>query len=287
MDRLLRTLRNHVSRLNLGLRPKPIAASSQAATPAVFEYVPEGWSKQRNDPKVKGWAVESITAANAAAWPDFSRTVISTAPLAISPEMPPGSAPTLAAQSAMVAFSYAVALAAVGNDQISILDWGGAAGQHALVARTMVPKVSIDYHCVDLESLRALGRELNPDVSFYDPDSPALNRAYDLVVVSGSLQYMEDWRTLAAFLAGASKSFLYAARIPIVEHVPSYVMVQRPYAFGYDTEYLSWCFNRTELLGLVEQSHMRLFREFLGSDAITVKDAPEQCQFRSFLFQRC
>jgi hypothetical protein len=193
---MLRTLRNHVSRLNLGLRPKPIVAASQAATPAVFEYVPEGWSKQRNDPKVKGWAVESITAANAAAWPDFSRTVIGTAPLAISPEMPPGSAPTLAAQSAMIAFSYAVALAAVGSDQISILDWGGAAGQHALVARTMVPNVSIDYHCVDLESLRS------------------------------------------------------------------------------------------EFLDLVEQSHMRLFCEFLGSDAITVKDAPEQCQFRSFLFQR-
>ena len=253
---------------------------------AIFEYVPEGWERQRADPRVKGWADQTIEMANRVAWPQFSTILESTSPLAINPETPPGNPLNIPAQMQMISFCYAVALAARGLDRLSILDFGGAAGQHAAVARRMVPGIKLDYFCADLPGLCTLGREINPEVTFIESESDFANLTCDMAIASGSLQYVEDWRSLLAKLADRSRSFLYVARIPIVETVPSYVMVHRPYAFGYDTEYLSWCHNRSEFLRLAEQHGMKLFREFLGSDSMVIKDAPEQCQFRGFLFQR-
>jgi hypothetical protein len=62
-----------------------------------------------------------------------------------------------------------------GRERISVLDWGGGVGQYFPLARALLPEVKIDYHCKDVPVLASVGRELLPEISFYD-DDPCLDR---------------------------------------------------------------------------------------------------------------
>jgi hypothetical protein len=75
----------------------------------------------------------------------------------------------------------------------------------------------------------------------------------------------------------------YVARVPVALRAPSFVIVQRPYVHGYDTEYLGWVLNRDELLAAAPP----LAREFLLDARFSAAGAPEDpVDHRSFLFNR-
>jgi hypothetical protein len=59
--------------------------------------------------------------------------------------------------------------------------------------------------------------------------------------------------------------------------------VQRPYRYGYRTEYLSWCLRRDELLRATASQGARLVREFVHGFKPPVAGAPEPPEYRSFL----
>ena len=85
-------------------------------------------------------------------------------------------------------------------------------------------------------------------------------------------------------LAGAAGRYLYVARVPVALTAPSFVVIQRPYVHGYDTEYLGWVLNRDEL---VEAAGLPLAREFLLDARFSAAGAPEDpVEHRSFLFNR-
>ena len=86
-------------------------------------------------------------------------------------------------------------------------------------------------------------------------------------------------------LSGLTRSFLYVTRVPIVQQSPSFVVIQRPYACGYKTEYPGWFFNCTEMLTCAEQIGLQLVREFLIEERPHVHNAPEQAGYRGFLFR--
>ena len=102
---------------------------------------------------------------------------------------------------------------------------------------------------------------------------------------SSSLHYSENWRDVAAQLAGMTGSYLYITRIPMVRHVPSFVVLQRPYGVGYRTEYLGWFLNRDELLDALQVRGMELVREFLIEERPFVHRAPEQGEYQGFLWR--
>ena len=74
-------------------------------------------------------------------------------------------------------------------------------------------------------------------------------------------------------------------RLPSVLHANSYAFVQRPYVYGYNTEYLGWCLNRDEFLQQASSAGMRLVREFVTGEQPFIDNAPEQCLYRGFLFE--
>lgn len=82
-----------------------------------------------------------------------------------------------------------------------------------------------------------------------------------------------------------SQDYLYVTRLPIVSKAPSFVVVQRPWPFGYETEFLGWFLNRGELLECARDSGLELTREFLIQEMPVVKGAPEQGEYRGFLFR--
>jgi putative methyltransferase (TIGR04325 family) len=250
--------------------------------PPHWEYVPEGFARE-----AKGWNVQAISDAYREKWPSYLTAIEGTKPLGVYHEVPSGRSVGFedhAAHNTLVSYAYVLALAARARARISLLDWGGGSGHYLPLSRVLVPGVEIDYHCKDVPVLAAHGRELFPDATFYDDDS-CLERRYDLVLASGSLQYVVDWKATLAALAGASEGLLYVTRAPIALRSASFVVLQRAYDYGYDTEYLGWVLNREELLAAAQESGAELVREFLLSAWLSAAGAPEApVGHRGFLF---
>jgi len=169
--------------------------------------------------------------------------------------------------------------------RLSVLDWGGGLGHYYVLARALVPDLDLEYHCRDLPAMCAKGRELLPEVRFHESDESCMGRRYDLVLASSSLQYSEDWRGTAGRLAQMTESYLYITRTPVVRRAASFVVVQRPHGLGYDTEYPGWFLNLQELLTGVQALGMELVREFLIDERPFVRNAPEQGEYRGFLWR--
>jgi len=260
-----------------------------------WEYVPDGWRHRSASASPVGWNVESVVRAQRAKWDRFVALMGErggTAPLAVYHEVAALSNDSLVAHHTFMTYGYVLALAArsagaSANNRLSILDWGSGLGHYFVVSRALLPDVTLDYHARDLPLLCEAGRATVPEITFHDNDAAALAtpRRYDLIVASSSLQYHEPWREVLRGFAGASRRYVYVARLPIVLRVPSFVVVQRPYGSGYDTEYLGWFFNRDELLSAARDAGLRLVREFLADERPYAHGAPEQCEFRGFLFE--
>jgi len=256
---------------------EPLGQASGLSQPE-WEHVPEGWSYP-----TRGWDSAAVAEAYARKWDDYVAAIQPPNPLGVHHETANVLTGDPGAHNMLVSFAYVLALAARGRDGLSVLDWGGGFGHYHALARSVLPGVAFDWHVQETSAVAVRGRELSPDVAFHD-DRSALERRYDLVVASSSIQYAEDWRTLLRWLTDATDGQLYVARVPTALSVPSFVVVQRPYAHGYDTEYLGWVLNRDELLAAVP---LRLEREFLLDARFSAAGAPEDpVDHRSFLFTR-
>jgi putative methyltransferase (TIGR04325 family) len=220
-----------------------------------------------------------------AKWPEFLRLASATGALPVHLWAADLSKPTLAANTALMAYGYVLAMTAWRHSRISLLDWGGGLGHYKIISHALLPQVEIDYHCKDVPLLCTAGRALQPSATFHEGDD-CLTRDYDLVLASGSLEYSERWQDVVRTLAGASRHYLYVARLPIVHRSASATVVQRPYRYGYATEYVSWVLNREEFLSAVTDSKTTLIREIVLGEGPAIRGAAEPCELRGFLFTR-
>ena len=251
--------------------------------PPDWEYLPGGWPPR--DAGSVGWDADSIVATQTARWPAFARSVNAPAPFGLSNEAVGPVERDYATHNTILTFGYVLARSAVGRDRLSMLDWGGGVGHYGVYAKALLPEVPIEYHCHDLARFVVAGRRLLPDATFHDTAESALARRYDLVLASSSVHYSKDWRVTLAGLAGATGRYLYVTRQPFVETAPSFVVVQRPHRYGYLTEYPGWFLNRGEFLAAAVENGLELLREFLIDERPFVAGAPEQADYRGFLFR--
>lgn len=250
-----------------------------------WEYVPEGWDASQTDPNIKGWNVESVLEAYKANWPNFLKSLEGTLPFGISPESGLEIRTNLTHHNLMMTYAYALSLSTRHKSSISMLDWGGAIGHYYLISQKLLPDLEIDYHCKDVSVLAEYGRSLLPQAHFYT-DETCLEKKYDFVLVSGSFQYLQNWVSGLEKLANATAEYLFVTRLPIVQQVPSFVIVQRPYQYGYNTEYLGWCFNRGEFLQYAKKNGLELIREFVVEELPLIHRTPEQPEHWGFLFRK-
>lgn len=248
-----------------------------------WECVRDGWLTR--DPNIKGWDVESVVSTSLMQWPKYVKSL--RGPEAIRGYY--GGSPTspisYVAHNIFMTFAYVVVLAARQKNQISILDWGGGLGHYCEFAKSLLPDVEIEYHCREVPKLCEAGRKVLPEAHFHDKDD-CLDRKYDLVFSSSSLQYHEKWQGVLTRLAAATGEFLYVTRLPVVENSESFVVVQRPYKRGYDTEYIGWFLNRGEVLDCIAKSGLQLVREFHIEPHPDAKNAPAPALSRGFLARR-
>jgi putative methyltransferase (TIGR04325 family) len=247
-----------------------------------WEHLPEGWAPER----ALGWDAEGVVAAYRARLPALRRAVAGPGPLA----MPTSVAvldfePSVREQSSILAFAYALALAAGGSNRVSVLDWGGGLGFFSLLARALLPDgVELDYHCKEVPLLCAAGREELPEVHWHE-DEGCLERTYDLVLASSSLQYSRRWTEVLERLAAATAGHLLVTRVPVTGSGPSFVTLQRGRRYGLRTEYLSWVLARDELIAAAGRGGVQLVRELLVGYRPRVHRAPSPVDTRGFLFR--
>jgi putative methyltransferase (TIGR04325 family) len=165
---------------------------------------------------------------------------------------------------------------------VSVLDWGGALGHYAVIAQALFPSVTFDYSCRELPRMVQLGQRLNPAVHWFDSDG-CLDRTYDLVMVNGSLQYIQDWREFlsrATAAVGTGQYFLLT-RVPVVSGA-GFVALQRVHG----TTVLHQQINEGELLARMRDAGLQLVRELVVGDRPVILNAPEQCELKGWLFTR-
>ncbi len=250
-----------------------------------WAYIPEGWAYARSHPEIKGWNVAEILAVYKRKWPRFVALVEGTGPLGVAHESDLSTNDDVSSHNSLMSFAYAIALATHHLESWSFLDWGGGIGHYYLLARALLPDLTLEYHCKDTPLLAEYGARLFPGQHFYS-DLSCLERTYDFVMASTSLHYEEDWPGLLMRLAKATRSYLYITGLPTVFNAPSFVFVQRPYSYGYNTEYLGWCLNYSQFVEEAGRADLALVREFVIGVRPLIHKAPEQCQYRGFLFRR-
>jgi putative methyltransferase (TIGR04325 family) len=250
-----------------------------------WEYIPEGWKAADKNPKIKGWNVESVLEAYKANWSKFLQNLEGTLPFGISPESDSEERTNIAFQNIIMTYAYALSTASRNKESLSILDWGGGIGHYYLISQKLIPNLPIDYSCKDVPILAEYGQCLFPEARFYSNDD-YLENQYDLVIASSSLQYDRDWKVTLGKLAHSTKKYLFINRLPTVDKHDSFVIIQRPYQYGYNTEYLGWCLNRHELISIAASLELKLIRQFINQESPVVHNAPEQVQYYGFLFSR-
>lgn len=165
------------------------------------------------------------------------------------------------------------------DGRLSVLDWGGALRYYGDIARAALPGIEIDYHCLEVATLAEAGRSRRPWITWHT-DAGRLERDFDLVFSSGSIQYMEHWREGLRGMARAGRH-LFLTRVPVVEVSPTFPAVQRTYG----STMMHWQFNRRELLAAAADCGLEAVREFETGDRHWIKGAAEECELRGWLFR--
>lgn len=258
------------------------------ALPAVV--APPSWEMVADDDHIwqahEGWSHGSIAETQRRKWPEFLASLAGARAVGQSHEATPGSAPDVGPHNTIMCFAYALGRVAADRRRVSVLDWGGGVGHYFVYARKLHPDLALDYVIKDLPSLCEVGRHLGPDARFVSDDAQALSRRYDLVFASSSLHYTRDCYGLLERLCEATGHWLMITRMPFVETHDDFVVVQRPYSYGYMTEYPGWFLNRKRVIDFVTQHGLVFEQEFLIAERPYVPNAPEQAQYRGLLFRR-
>jgi putative methyltransferase (TIGR04325 family) len=234
----------------------------------------------------EGWSHQTIADTQLEKWPAFLASVDGKRPFGWPHEAKPGAPIDVSAHNTILTFGYVLGRVAIDKPGVSVLDWGGGLGHYHVYARRLMPELKLDYVVKDLPTLCKAGRILLPGVEFICDDGEALSRRYDLVFASSSLQYARDYYGLLAKLCEAAGEWLMITRSPFVEDHDDFVVVQRPHKYGYMTEYPGWFVNASRFVAFVESHGFLLDREFMLDERPHVRNAPEQCRYRGFLFRR-
>ncbi len=248
----------------------------------VLTYAPDGWRTELAGDKNQGWSVDEVVNAERAKWDAYCRNLEGAGPLGFAHEHHDLTVTrTPSFHNVHLTYAYVLALTARKKDRISVLDWGGSLGHYYQLGKALLPDVALDYHVKEVPLMVAAGKQLNPEVQWHD-DASCLDRDYDLVMMNGSLLYLEDWADFLQKIASSVKEYLFLFRLLVVQDSPSFVASQ----WIYNSQMLHLQVNQAELLAAVDRTGLSLVREFVVGDRPYIKGAPEQCEMRGWLFRR-
>jgi putative methyltransferase (TIGR04325 family) len=244
-----------------------------------LSYAPAGWDTALKKSDDIGWNSAQAVAIEKQRWESYCKALSGTGPIAFMHEHDNPTELRDGYHHRNITFAYVLALAALKKGRVSILDYGGSLGHNYYFAKAVLPDyIKIDFHCKEVPLMVKAGEQLNKQITWYSDDS-CLDRKYDLVIINGVLQYIKDWRHFLSRLVTCVEGHFFLGHLPLVNVAQGFVVLQRRYG----TEMLYYQFNRNELLTLID---LCLVREFLTGIQLNIKNAPGQCELRSFLYRK-
>lgn len=250
--------------------------------PSSLEYAPDGIKTVLIKDKLTGWNAKNVVAYERAKWDVFCDAIKGAGPFGFYHGHTDLSVNrNVYFHNIHITYGYVLALAAHQKLSLSILDYGGGLGYYYQVGKALLPDVKLYFCCKEMPSMVETGKSLNPDIRWYTDDS-CLENTYDLVLISGSLQCMEKWQKFLQDISVAVGEYLFLTRIPVIEKSNSFIAVQK----AYGTQMLHWQFNKDALLRVVKDTGLSLVREFVVGARPYIKNAPEQCEMRGWLFRK-
>ena len=250
-----------------------------------WELVPRGWEKADEPGSLPDWDDQAVADGYRVKRREVLEALRTGEPLAFpTSALRPTAERTVRDHNTTMCFAYALAHAARGRSRLSVLDWGGGIGLHYHLGKALEPELELDYHVKEVAQVCAVGRELEPAVTFHEGDG-CLEQRYDLVMASSALQYEEAWKETLERMARAASAYLFLTRVPVVFRASSYVVRHRASMRGVPADFLSWVVNRDELVACAERGDVVLEREFLIMPSPLIVGAPERQEVRAFLFR--
>jgi putative methyltransferase (TIGR04325 family) len=250
---------------------------------APYRYLGQEWPIQSAD--VATWDTDLTVETMRANWSAYRKMAESTSPWDRRPWNTSYS--DRDAFIDITAFAFSLAVSAHHRDRMSVLDWGGAFGHYSLIAKSILPSVSLDYVVKERPSLCRAGAELNSAATFIAGDEAAFSRRYDLVVAAGAIHYSADWRTVLARLAGVAAVNLFIGNLPLTNPAhSSFVVLQHLQRMRVAVDGPCWIIDRSEFLEVVRRCGFTVMREFLSTPPRRIQGAPANSEIVSFLLRR-
>lgn len=250
--------------------------------PPFLVYAPNGWKTVFPEDKPLGWNAKSVVSAATDNWYSFCNAINGPNPLGFSQEHTDLRLNRVVSfHNEHITYGYVLALAAHQKSSLSILDYGGGLGHYYQIGKALLPNVKFYFCCKEVPIMAEAGKLLNPEIRWFTDDSCLKNRC-DLVMINGSLQYLEKWQEFLRDISAAVGEYLLLTCVPVIEKSNSFVAVQKVYG----RQMLHWQFNKDALLKAVKETGLSLVREFVVGDRPYIKNAPEQCELRSWLFRK-
>lgn len=250
--------------------------------PPLLVYAPNARKTVLTEGEPMDWNNKNVVAAEIAKWDAFSDAIKGTGPLGFSHEHSDLSLRrSVPFHNIHITYGYVLALVAHQKSSLSILDYGGGLGHYYQIGKALLPDVKINFYCKEVPSITEAGKLLNPDIRWFTDDS-CLESTFDLVMINGSLQYMEKWQEFLQDISAAVGEYLLLTRVPVVDKSNSFTALQK----AYGTRMLHWQFNKNALLQVIKDAGLNLVREFVVGDRPYIKNAPEQCELCGWLFRK-
>ncbi len=176
-----------------------------------------------------------------------------------------------------------------GNRALRVLDFGGALGEHFLLVRHLLPELPIERWLVcETPLIVNAAAQLPPQAALQFCDTipeplAAPDTAFDLVIASGSLQFVADPAQTFAGLAALEAPFVYISRFPLWPGPNDVVARLDVPAHLFHASYPSWHLSLTQWQPRFQQDHQIraswLNPEFYYQDQ-------QRIDFYGFLLQR-
>ena len=245
----------------------------------LLEYAPNGWKSVSDN---SGWDSFTVVDAEKSNWQFFCQMLGGTGPIDFHHEQKdPQKTRSFLYNNVNITYGYVLAIAAHQKTSLSILDYGGSLGHYYNLGKALLPQVRLDFCCKETPVMAEAGKQVNPEIHWYTDDS-YLDRIFDLVMVTGSLQYMEHWQTFLKEISRAVGEYFFLTRVPVIQETGTYVAIQKTH----NTEMCHWIFNKDDLLQVMDSSGFLPVREFNLGERHYIHNATERCELRGWLFRK-
>jgi len=184
-------------------------------------------------------------------------------------------------------FGFAIAIAKLKKKQIRVLDIGGGNGYMAYWIRDFFPEQTFEWVILESESVAESYNEWKKEASIDWIYRDAFNDTFDVILISCTLQYLENWSQVLVDSVRSCK-MLFLMRLPILESNKHKFGVQ--YIFrkslgrNFDASVPCHFFGAKEIFNQISPLMKPLYKLVYNDESVIFEN--KEVRFQDYLFSK-